>query len=589
MIAMTKSQINISNLLHWALVPSNAVTVIAICIALLYFSYRAALPRPIPGIPYNEDAANSILGDIPALLAHRKRTGQSREWLIQQTVTHNSPIIQLFIKPFSKPFVLISDFRESQDISFRRTAEFDRSVRNAELFSGILPNNQISMKSSDPRLKKNKELMRDTMTPAFLHEVSAPEIYTKALQLVDLWTFKKKVADARPFEAAQDIFRTALDIINAAAFGIDDSESLTKTYTEALSDVSRHALDRTDDGAYEFPHVPRTALEEAVEALVDSLAKAMGSPAPYLTNLFNFTFVQRYRKAWWLKNQMVNAEMQKSIRRIETNDSKIRCALDFILQRERVAAKAAGRPPAYGTPEIRDEICGYIIAGHDTTASTLLWALKYLADNPESQTKLRSALQKGYTTAVADDRNPTASEIIKIHVAYLEALIEEVNRKAAVIPLISRQTTVEGAQVLGATLPKGTTVFLMSNGPDFRSPSIPIEESLRSESCRSAASTKSHRGRWDGSDVHEFRPERWLKTSGEEAVFNVNAGPMFAFGGGPRACFGRRLAYLELRIVIALLVWNFEFETLPEELNSYDASDGLTTIPKQCYVHLRRL
>jgi cytochrome P450 len=72
-------------------------------------------------------------------------------------------------------------------------------------------------------------------------------------------------------------------------------------------------------------------------------------------------------------------------------------------------------------------------------------------------------------------------------------------------------------------------------------------------------------------------------------IFNGNAGPHLGFGGGPRGCYGRRLAYMELRLVIVLLVWTFELEKCPEELSSYAGWDKLTHVAQQCYVRLRKL
>lgn len=64
---------------------------------------------------------------------------------------------------------------------------------------------------------------------------------------------------------------------------------------------------------------------------------------------------------------------------------------------------------------------------------------------------------------------------------------------------------------------------------------------------------------------------------------------MMAFSLGSRGCFGRRLAYLETRIVLALLVWNFEFHKLSDELSSRDTYDSITTNPVRCYVSLTKV
>jgi hypothetical protein len=50
---------------------------------------------------------------------------------------------------------------------------------------------------------------------------------------------------------------------------------------------------------------------------------------------------------------------------------------------------------------------------------------------------------------------------------------------------------------------------------------------------------------------------------------------------------GKRLAYLELRMMVALLVWKFEFKEVREELTSDEADEAITTTPKYCYVALQ--
>jgi hypothetical protein len=93
----------------------------AVVLAVGYLLYRAALPKPIPGIPYNEAAAKHILGDAPGLLEAINKTGTMLDWIIDQLVKRNEPVVQLFLRPLGKPFVIISDFRETQDICVRRS------------------------------------------------------------------------------------------------------------------------------------------------------------------------------------------------------------------------------------------------------------------------------------------------------------------------------------------------------------------------------------------------------------------------------------------------------------------------------------
>jgi len=212
--------------------------------------------------------------------------------------------------------------------------------------------------------------------------------------------------------------------------------------------------------------------------------------------------------------------------------------------------------------------------------------VKILADHPAIQKKLREELRKGFGDAVAANRQPSAKEIARAQIAYLDAVVEEINRKACTTPGNSRRTLAD-AIVLGHHIPKGTDVFILNIGGDSQEPPIgAIPERLRSETSQAAAKSKTAVGVWNPKDVHDFKPERWLVENNGKEEFSSIAGPMIAFGLGPRSCFGRRLAYLELRMAVVLLIWNFDFQEVPKHLNSYAAVDKLTHQPRQCYVRL---
>jgi len=146
------------------------LTAFASVVALLLPLLRwAALPKPIPGIPYNKLSANRILGDVPDMT----KTGRVRFWMREQFAIHQSPIYQIFVHPFTKPWIMVADFREAQDVMMRRLDEFDKSTRTVDSFAGVLGSSFISMKSSNRLFKHNKDLLKDLMTSAYLNEVCA--------------------------------------------------------------------------------------------------------------------------------------------------------------------------------------------------------------------------------------------------------------------------------------------------------------------------------------------------------------------------------------------------------------------------------
>lgn len=140
----------------------------ALLAIILLLLYQAALPKPLLGIPYNEEAAGKIWGDAAEMTSAKRPRG----WMRDQFERHNSPIVQLFMSPVQKPWILVSDFSHANDIMMRRNKDFDRSGLTRDCFEGILPEFHFNMRSKDPRYKSNKELLRDLMTPRFLNEVS---------------------------------------------------------------------------------------------------------------------------------------------------------------------------------------------------------------------------------------------------------------------------------------------------------------------------------------------------------------------------------------------------------------------------------
>ena len=158
------------NMLGLQTIPTSLPIFIGGVALALYLFYRWAMPSPIPGIPYNKEATKSILGDIPSMVKHVSKTQRVFDWIVQQNVKLNSPIVQIWTRPFSKPWVIVTDFRESQDILMRRTKEFDRSQFFGDIFLGLLPDHHISMKTNDS-FKAHRLLLKDLMTPAFLNEV----------------------------------------------------------------------------------------------------------------------------------------------------------------------------------------------------------------------------------------------------------------------------------------------------------------------------------------------------------------------------------------------------------------------------------
>ena len=187
------------------------------------------------------------------------------------------------------------------------------------------------------------------------------------------------------------------------------------------------------------------------------------------------------------------------------------------------------------------------IAGMETTASTLCWALLYLIHNPEVQQMLHRELDQ----VIGPDRLPELAD--KKNLPYLEATITETLRLSSLISLsVPHKTTVD-TTLQGYSIPKGTTV-LMNLWSLHHDPEI-----------------------WN--EPEAFRPERFLDEEGN--FVPPKADRFLPFSAGRRVCLGESLARLELFLVLARLLHSFKFEN-PTGCNlpTLEPINGIVLMPQ---------
>ncbi|KAF5230621.1 hypothetical protein FAUST_9712 [Fusarium austroamericanum] len=560
----------------------GAVYVLAGACVLVYFIYQRAYPRPLAGIPYNKHALKRFAGDLPEIQERQKDGASIRPWFLEQAGKHQSAIMQIFLGPFASPAILISDFREASDILMHREADFKRG-KKVDVFKGVLPHAHPAMETWDPRFKNTRDLVRDVMTPSFLHSVSAPKVREVSIKLAELWKLKSRFATGRPFDVAENIVEFSFDAILSAATGLGPSGGDVNQQVLHLAEVLKEKpLESSVDihRPIEVPALDRSTKLKSLVTDEETLWKGFYMPWPGLYHMVNGLRPQVKDARRVLRNY-INSQITDAIPRLQT-DGKPECALDYVIQREIKAALKEGRAPVLDDPRIRDQIYGYLIAGHDTSAGTLSWIIRRLMANPEEQVKLRSSLRETYRAAWDEKRIPTAQELTS-HAPYLDAFLEEVlryNCPVVTIMIVARRDTI----ILGHAVPEDTPVFLNLTGASMSRPSVPVDESLRSKSSKSY---KPARENWDDMDPEMFYPERWLVEDQDgKKSFSASAGPTLAFSAGNRGCWGKRLGYLELRVVLSILIWVFNFEEVPEEIVNWDTYDSLVTAPKECFVRL---
>ncbi|KFY26360.1 hypothetical protein V493_04130 [Pseudogymnoascus sp. VKM F-4281 (FW-2241)] len=178
--------------------------------------------------------------------------------------------------------------------------------------------------------------------------------------------------------------------------------------------------------------------------------------------------------------------------------------------------------------QLTDQLMTFLAAGHDTTATAMIWAIYLLSLHPAIQTRLRAEVRAGLPSADSG-ASIAAADIERL--PYLNAVCAEVLRHHAPVPQTLREANVD-TTIQGVRVPKGTMLFLVPWATN-RDPKL-----------------------W-GEDVDEFDPERWLRDASGGAGTNY---AFLTFLHGPRSCIGEKFARGEFACLVAAFVGRFEFE-----------------------------
>ncbi|RYP27386.1 hypothetical protein DL767_007705 [Monosporascus sp. MG133] len=531
---------------------SAMLSVVVLLVCSLAYLYWLALPKPYPGIPHNKASARRLAGDLPGLLSHYKKTKEIASFSFQQCRNLNSPIVQIFLRPFSRPFIFLDDPREIEDILLRRGREFDRAPSTIAFFKPLVPEASM-VKVSNAAFKEQRRLWQDVMSPQFLRKVVASNVQRCALELVELWSRKCSLASGHPFEALEDLELAAFDSIWIAMLGTrlrglrDEIAALGGDGDKGAATAAAPVTSEDPDQPVRFPHAPRSTMYHAIEYVNGTIERIMRSPFPAKHHwLIRKSSQYKYYNAF--KDREIDYLIASARLRFEklatesddvvVEDGADTCAMDLVLRREALTfAKTGQRSPASSDSAMRDELAMLLVAGHETTAITLGWGLKLLADNQAEQTKLRQILRDTFASLPAGSV-PSASQILSTSIPYLDGVLEEVLRFANTMPLLVRSATVD-TTILGYNIPKAS--HIMCNAQFMEEP-LEVASKARSPSSQ-AAWERRQGGGFSMQNISKFMPERWIKKGSADGdddgqEFNTSALTRMQFSLGPRGCFG---------------------------------------------------
>ncbi|KAK7874325.1 hypothetical protein R5R35_007799 [Gryllus longicercus] len=259
-------------------------------------------------------------------------------------------------------------------------------------------------------------------------------------------------------------------------------------------------------------------------------------PWEYPPFIFRFTKLGRRHQECL---DILHSTTEKVIRERRTELEKISegktLDVDELGRRRRVAfldlLLLIARDGSLSDADIREEVDTFMFEGHDTTAAAISFTVFLLSRHPAVQEKVLEELDSIFDTSKPLD--PTIHELSELK--YLDMVIKESLRIFPPVGAVSRQITSDFRLASSPlTVPSGAMLFLTFH--------------------------LLHRDPEVFPEPNEFDPQRFAP---EETV-RRHPFAYLPFSAGSRNCIGQRFAMLELKSVLAKLIWNFRILPAPD-------------------------
>eukprot|EP00795_Rhopilema_esculentum_P015013 gene15013-6172_t len=318
---------------------------------------------------------------------------------------------------------------------------------------------------------------------------------------------------------ASEMVERISKVRDSNTFEVDEIDmELFKWSFETVADF---LFDRRFYALSDSPPERATNFIKAVGRFLDSISVASFTPPRfykyYKTKAFkdfDHNFMLLYKFAEELIEEKLS-DIAKRRERGEDIDTRNEL-IPFLLSSDRISED-----------EVGSSIVDTLFAGVDTTSNTMQWMLYLIAKNPHAQSRIREEISR----VLPQGQEPTAESLQQL--SLVKAAVKETLRLYPVLILTSR--VLEHDVVLsGYHVPANTKLTFMHHAMG------------RSEDYFENAK--------------EFVPERWLRM---ESATKHSAYASIPFGHGVRMCLGRRLAELELQILLIKILNRYTLEIPP--------------------------
>ncbi|GMY13276.1 alkane hydroxylase MAH1-like isoform X1 [Fagus crenata] len=194
---------------------------------------------------------------------------------------------------------------------------------------------------------------------------------------------------------------------------------------------------------------------------------------------------------------------------------------------------------------LRDTTVNLMVAGRDTISVALTWFFWIVATRPSVEDKILEEIKKYMLDHNGKWRVLNINELSKL--VYLHGALCETLRLFPSVPFEHK------CAVQSDKLPSGHDI----------SPNTKILFSLYSMGRMESI--------W-GKDCLEFKPERWISERGR--ILHVPSFKFIAFNAGPRTCLGKEMAFIQMKIIVSAIIWNYHVQVV----EGHPVSPGISII-----------
>jgi cytochrome P450 len=382
-------------------------------------------------------------------------------------------IFTLRIGPVFEPQVFISNPEAIQQIFTTDPKKLD-SGEPAGIKSPLLGRQSMLALEGKPHQRQRKLL-----TPPFHGErmlAYGEQIRDITKQVTSQWQV------GEPFSVLSSMQAISFQVILKAVFGLEEGVRYEK-----LKEVLIALLN------------PKAPLLMALMFLFPVLARDLGPWSPW------GIFMRRKQQI----DELIYAEIRERKEQLNPSGSDI---LSLMMS----ARDEAGEPMT--DEELRDELITMLVAGHETTATALAWALYWIHHLPEVREKLLQELD-------SLGENPDPNAIFKA--PYLNAVCSETLRLYPVAMLALNRVVKSPLEIMGYQLETGTLIIPCIYLTHHREDLYPQPK--------------------------QFKPERFLERQFAPSEY-------LPFGGGNRRCIGMAFALFEMKLVLATVLSQWQMK-----------------------------